>query len=239
MEITTKAVVLNAIKYQDSSLIVKCYTESEGVKSYLIRGILKVKKGKLKTAYFQPLTQLKITAKHNNKGALNQIKEVEVIHHYNTIYKDIKKQSIAMFLSEVINYSIREEERNEVLYQYIETSLLWLDTHDKTSNFHLFFMLNLSKYLGFYPDLSDSHLEFFDLLKGFFTDKKPYSEHIYGRELNAFKKLLGINFDALNKVQYNSKTRQELLLVLIQYFELHLSGFRKPKSLDVLKVIFS
>lgn len=69
--------------------------------------------------------------------------------------------------------------------------------------------------------------------------KKPFGLHLYGEELNAFKKLLGINFDALNKVQYNSKTRQQLLLVLIQYFELHLSGFKKPKSLDVLKVIFS
>jgi DNA repair protein RecO (recombination protein O) len=239
MEITTKAVVLNAIKYQDSSLIVRCYTESDGVKSYMLRGILKARKGKLKAAYFQPLTQLRITAKHSNKNTLNYIKEVEVIHHYNSIYKDIIKQSIALFLSEVINYSIREEESNEILYEYLETSLLWLDTHDKISNFHLFFMLNLSKYLGFYPDLSDVRFDFFDLSKGCFTERKPFSPHIFGEELNAFRKLLGINFDALNKVQYNSKTRHQLLLVLIQYFELHLSGFKKPKSLDVLKVIFS
>ena len=137
MEITTKAVVLNAIKYQDSSLIARCYTESDGVKSYMLRGILKARKGKLKAAYFQPLTQLRITAKHSNKNTLNYIKEVEVIHHYNSIYKDIIKQSIALFLSEVINYSIREEESNEILYEYLETSLLWLDTHDKISNFHL------------------------------------------------------------------------------------------------------
>jgi DNA repair protein RecO (recombination protein O) len=115
MEITTKAVVLNAIKYQDSSLIARCYTESDGVKSYMLRGILKARKGKLKAAYFQPLTQLRITAKHSNKNTLNYIKEVEVIHHYNSIYKDIIKQSIALFLSEVINYSIREEESNEIL----------------------------------------------------------------------------------------------------------------------------
>ena len=239
MEITTNAVVLNAIKYQDSSLIVRCFTESEGVKSYLLRGVLKSKKGKLKAAYFQPLTQLKITAKHNNKGSLNHIKEVEVIHHYNSIYKDISKQSIALFLSEVLTNSIREEESNKVLYEYLEASLLWLDTHDKISNFHLFFMLNLSKYLGFYPDLSNKDLDFFDLTKGHFTAQKPYSVHIFGNELKEFKKLLGINFDALNKVQYNSKTRQQLLLILIQYFELHLSGFKKPKSLDILKVIFS
>jgi DNA repair protein RecO (recombination protein O) len=100
-------------------------------------------------------------------------------------------------------------------------------------------MLNLSKYLGFYPDLSDVRFDFFDLSKGCFTERKPFSPHIFGEELNAFRKLLGINFDALNKVQYNSKIRHQLLLVLIQYFELHLSGFKKPKSLDVLKVIFS
>ena len=80
--VTTKAIVLSALKFGDSSLIVKCFTEEEGVKSYLIRGILKAKKGGLKAAYFQPLTQLTIVASHNNKGTLNSIKEVQVSYPY-------------------------------------------------------------------------------------------------------------------------------------------------------------
>ena len=80
--VSTKAIVLSSIKYGDTSLIVKCYTEEEGVKTYLIRGVLKPKKKGIKAAYFQPLTQLKIVANHNSKNTLNSIKEVQVSQPY-------------------------------------------------------------------------------------------------------------------------------------------------------------
>lgn len=238
MIVTTKAIVLNSIKYGDNNLIVKCYTKSEGVKSYLLRGILSSKKGKLKPAYFQPLTQLKLTANHNNKGTLNSIKEVEVINHYKTIFTNITKQSIIFFLSEILTFSIQEEEENIGLYEYIETSLTWLDTHQKTSNFHLLFLLNLTKYLGFYPETKQFKFDYFDLSEGQFLQHPPKYNFISGTDLNEFKKILGINFETLDKVEFNAKNRQQVLTILIQYFELHLSGFRTPKSLDVLKTIF-
>ncbi|MCF6278820.1 MAG: DNA repair protein RecO [Flavobacteriaceae bacterium] len=238
MIVTTKAIVLNSIKYGDNNLIVKCYTKKEGAKSYLLRGILSSKKGKLKPAYFQPLTQLKLTANHNNKGALNSIKEVEIVNHYKTIFTNITKQSIVFFLSEILTFSIQEEEENTGLYEYVETSLIWLDTHQKTTNFHLLFLLNLTKYLGFYPEIKGSKLDYFDLSEGRFLQQSPKFNFISGTDLIEFKKILGINFEALDKVEFNAKSRQQVLTILIQYFELHLSGFRKPKSLDVLKTIF-
>ena len=85
---------------------------------------------------------LNLTANHNNKGALNFIKDIEVLNFNHSIYSNIKKQTIALFLSEVVYFSIREEEQNSTLYQYLETSFLWLDTHDTISNFHLLFLLN-------------------------------------------------------------------------------------------------
>ncbi len=238
MIVTTKAVVLNAIKYGDNNLIVKCYTKKEGAKSYLLRGILSSKKGKLKPAYFQPLTQLKIVANHNKKGKLNSIKEVELINHYTTIFGDIIKQSVALFLSEILNYAIQEEENNEALYEYLESSLLWFDTHDKTVNFHLLFLLNLTKYLGFYPKMNNSNYNYFDLSEGQFSEFTSKTNTISGVELTKFKRLLGIKFDTIDTIKFNSKDRQQVLSILIQYFELHLSGFRKPKSLEVLKSIF-
>ena len=141
---TTKAIVINSIKYGDTSLIATCYTENCGLKSYMLKGVLKAKKAKIKTAYFQPLMQLNLTANHNNKGSLNSIREIEVVNFYHSIYSDIKKQSIALFLSEILYYTIKEEEQNASLFMYLETSLLWLDTHEVVSNFHLLFLLNLS-----------------------------------------------------------------------------------------------
>ena len=235
---TTNAIVINSIKYGDTSLIVTCFTEQSGLKSYMLKGVLKSKKAKVKTAYFQPLTLLNITANHNNKGALNSIRDVQVSHFYQSIYSNIKKQSIALFLAEILHFSIKEEEQNKTLFSYLETSFLWLDTHEKTTNFHLLFLLNLTKFLGFYPELINVNKNYFNLLEGNFTNQKVFHS-VSGENLVQFRKLLGINFDAIDQVDFSASNRQAVLSTLIQYFELHLSGFRKPKSLEVLKTIFS
>lgn len=237
--ITTPAIVFSAIKYGDTSLIVKCFTAAEGVKSYLIRGVLKSKKGKLKPAYFQPLTQLSITASHNNKGALNSIRDAQVTHHYDTIYISIVKQTIVLFLSEVLSGIIKEEEENQSLYNYIETALIWLDTHNSVSNFHLLFLLNLTRYLGFYPDTTDSDAMAFNLVEGNFTHLTYDKLVITGDELVQFKKLLGINFDAIHTISFSKNERQTILKTIIRYFELHLDGFKTPKSLEVLETVFN
>ena len=237
--INTKAIVLSSLKYGDSSLIVRCFTQKEGIKTYLIRGVLKAKKGKIKAAYFQPLTQLNIEANHNNKGNLNSLKEVHVINPYKSIYSTIFKQTIVLFLSEILSSSIQEEEENTHLFSFIETSLIWLDTHDQISNFHLLFMLNLSKYLGFYPDVSDIENQYFNLVDGGFMESTLEKEVIYGGDLDQFKKLLGTNFDTVETVKFSKRERQQVLSIIIRYFELHLDGFRNPKSLGVLETVFS
>ena len=237
--INTNAIVLSSLKYGDTSLIVRCFTFHEGIKSYLIRGVLKAKKGKIKAAYFQPLTQLNIEASHNNKGNLNSLKEVHVINPYKSIYSTIYKQTIVLFLSEILSNSIQEEEENVSLFSFIETSLIWLDTHDNISNFHLLFLLNLSKYLGFYPDLLGVEKPYFNLVEGRFTTAELEKEVISGDDLFQFKKLLGTNFDTVEIVKFSKRERQSVLRIIIRYFELHLDGFRNPKSLGVLETVFS
>ena len=235
---TTKAIVLNTIKYGDTSLIATCYTEKYGKKVYMLKGVLKTKKAKIKPAYFQPLMQLNLTANHNNKGNLNSLRDAEVLHFYTSVYTNLKKQSIALFLSEILYYAIQEEEQNADLFQYLETSFLWIDVHDKVSNFHLLFLLNLTKFLGFYPELNHVEYSYFDLVEGSFTTNK-HSQVILGENLVQFKKLLGINFDILSQINFSSTNRQAILNMLIKYFELHLSGFKKPKSLSILKSVFN
>ncbi|MEE9349250.1 MAG: DNA repair protein RecO [Flavobacteriaceae bacterium] len=235
---STKAIVLNAIKFQDSSLIVKCYTQ-KGIKSYLLKGILKSKKGKLKPAYFQVFTLLDLVVNHNNKGSLNYIKEAFVYHPFHAIPTDIYKSSIALFLSEILANVLKEEEENLPLYQYLETAFIWLDTHPNTSNFHLLFLINLSKYLGFYPNKPKENDSFFNLQDGTFSFHKPLTHHISGENFTLFKSIIGINFDAISQMPFNAKNRQDLLKILIQYFALHLPGFKNPKSLAVLQTIFA
>ncbi|SFW41916.1 DNA replication and repair protein RecO [Sinomicrobium oceani] len=239
MVITTKAIVLSAIKYGDNSLIVKCLTECCGVQSYLLRGILSSRKGKLKKALFFPLNQLEITAGHKGKGNLEYIKEARVEHHYHTIYTDMTKNAVVLFLAEILNTAIQEEEENGPLYRYLEEALLWLDNQGKTANFHILFLLKLTRYLGFYPDASDEHLPFFDLREGIFVSDAGYGHVIAGDALTRFRLFLTSDFERVREIRLTKGIRQDLLNALVAYFEFHLSGFRKPKSLQVLHEVFS
>jgi DNA repair protein RecO (recombination protein O) len=237
MLVKTKAIVISALKFQEKSLIVKCFTESDGMKSYFVRDAFSNRKSNQKIAYFQPLSILEIEAVHKNKGTLENFKEIKLATPFQTIHSDIFKSTIVMFLSEMIHHSIHEEEKNEGLFSYIETALQWLDNHDEIANFHLIFLLEVTKYLGFYPDISEIDFPFFETKEGIFTPFQTIGA-LTQHETNLFKKLLDINFENDQK-NFHVIERQLLLKILIDYYSYHLDGFRKPKSIEVLKEVFS
>ncbi len=239
MQVTTKAIVLSSLKYGDTSLIVKAFTASDGLKSYLLKGVLASKKGKLKTAYFQPLMQLEIVANHKNKGTLENIREAKVYYHYQTLHSQIAKNAMTLFLAEMLSNSIHEEECNEELYSYIEAMLQWLDNNNEIANFHLYFLIQLTRYLGIYPDTTNNNALYFDLLEAEFISTPSLNPMLQNKNLINFKTLLGIKFDVIHTIKMHKKSRQELLKSLVLYYELHLQGFRKPKSLAILNEVFS
>ncbi|MCV6629537.1 MAG: DNA repair protein RecO [Flavobacteriaceae bacterium] len=236
--IKTKAIVLSAIKYADTSLIMKAYTEEMGLVTYMLKGVLGSKKGKLKAAYFQPLMQLEIVGTTRKNGKLEHIKDVQLDYPYQEIYADPIKRAIAMFLAEVLQYSLQEEEQNKDLFQFLSLSFQFFDQQEKPTNFHLFFMLQLTKYLGFYPQLKQENLPYFDMLEADFIRTPNNNPLLKNEELEAFKIILGTNFDTLAFVRLNQQIRVSLLQKIIVYFELHLQGFRPPKSIDVLRQLF-
>lgn len=237
MLVKTKAIVISSLKYQEKSLIVKCFTQSDGLKSYFVPNAFSSKKSSQKIAYFQPLTLLEIEANHKNKGTLEHFKEIKLAAAYQTINTNIIKSTIVIFISEVLHYSIQEEEKNTDLFTFLETAFLWLDTHEETANFHLILLLEITKFLGFYPDNSQTDFPFFEMNEGVFASLHAMSclsEH----ETHLFKKLMHLKFDSDQKV-FAGTERQMLLKILLDYYKIHLDGFKKPKSLDVLKEVFS
>ena len=239
MLITTKAIVFSALKYGEADLIAKCFTEKSGLKTYLLRGILKSKKGKLKPSLFQPLTQLEIVAQHKDKGSLEYIREAKLLLPYQSLHTDIMKSSVVMFISEVLRNAVKEEETNASLYSFLEHSLNWFDSHGKTANFHLWFLLDLTKYLGFYPDDNQEANEVFNLVDGTFQKVKTNNECVADENVPVLKRFLGTNFDEFPQIKMNQATRSGFLLLLLNYYEIHLQGFHKPKSLAVLNEIYS
>ncbi|MGS4346040.1 DNA repair protein RecO [Myroides odoratus] len=236
MVIQTKAIVLQAIKYQDKSLIVKCLTKEVGVQTFFVRNAFAKGKNAQKIAYFQPLMLLDITFDYKNKGGMEYFKEIKVDQVYHSIYYDFSKNSIALFVSEMLSMVVREQEHDEQFYSFVEAALLWLDTHEETANFHLLLLVELTKYLGFYPDASAMEDYYFDWYEGVFT-----SIHVANcfdaEETFLFKRLLQLGFEDDQKI-FSSRDRNTLLALLLKYYEVHFTGFKKPKSLEILKEVF-
>lgn len=182
---------------------------------------------------------MEIDYDYKTNKSLQYLKELKLHQNYIALHTNIIKSSIALFLSEVLSDILKEEEENPELYQFLETSLLWFDQSDIDGSFHLMFLMELTKYLGFYPSEVDVNAYYFDLEAGKFVESEVGSYCVSGETLTYLKQLLGIKFDVNKKLQISLTQKRELLNMILLYFKLHLDGFRKPKSLDVLNQIFS
>ena len=238
MLIQTKAIIISALKYGEADLIVKAYTLSDGLCTYMLKGVLKSKKGKFKASMFQSLTQLEIIANHRGGGKLEYLKEAKVVSNYHSLHTHPVKLTIVLFLAEMLRNVIHEEEANERLFHYLEYSFQFLDSAEKYASFHLLFLLNLTKYLGFQPEKGIEDLPVFNLLDGVFQEIPTNDYCLEGKNVDLLKILLGTDFDDLQQIKLNKTSRNEFLKMLFLYYELHIEGFRKPKSLSVLNEIF-
>lgn len=143
----TKGVVFRFTKFRETSIIVTVFTELFGLQSYMVNS---VRSAKGKMALFQPLTLLDMVVYHRENANINRIKEVKCLHPYESLHRDIRKSAIALFLTEILNKTVKEESHSEDMFQFISKSLIELDLMpDQFENFHLVFLIRLSRLLGF------------------------------------------------------------------------------------------
>lgn len=237
MLVKTEAVVLSALRYQEKSLIVKCFTQDFGLKTYFIRNAFAVKNKGLNSAYFQPLNLLLLEANHKNKSSLEYINELKLLYPYQTVAVNFLKNTVCIFLAEVLSNSIKEEQQNADLYLFIKTALVWFDQHEFTPDFHLWFLLNTSKYLGFYPDDSHLSLPYFNPYEGSFTlNYTPNCLDV--AETDIFKKVFSISITSTQSILSNAE-RKLILQTLLNYYTIHVVGFKQIKSVEVLVELFT
>lgn len=237
----TRGIVLHTINYAETSVVAKVYTELYGLQSYLINGV-RNKKAKFKANLLQPLSLLDMIVYHKERNGLQRVSELRPIVPLNTIPYDITKSSIALFLNEILYKAIREEEVNLNLFDFIFNSTCILDLQTKDlKNFHLLFMMQLSKYLGFFPlgKYTDS-TPYFNLKEGLFQALKPHHSFYLDAPLSQFIYTLMLgSYQTLNEIALSKTQRKELLQKIIHYFELHLTGFSDIKSHLVLEEVMS
>ena len=238
----TKGIVLRTFAYSESSTIVKILTKEFGVKSYILKGGRNIK-NKLRSNIFQPLYILDLEVYNSPKKDLHLISEAKIEFDLNSLFSDIKKTTIAFFISDIINQCIKEEDRNEELYNFIEEKILDLNTlENHFSTFHLYFLTELSAYLGFQP-MNNYNIEyqFFDLTKGHFVEQRPYhNHHLSEKDSYLFSCFLFSQNPISENYTPTTLTKEEknkILNILIQFYEIHLLTPNSIKSHEILTTI--
>ena len=238
MRQSIKGIYLNHFPYSETSVILKVFTKEYGLQSFIAKGI---KKKKGAAAVLQPFHLLEIDCSFNPNKNLNYAGLIKLQKPPVSITMDIRKSMVAIFLTEILYKCIKEEESNSELYDYTSTAISIFDESEFNANFHLVFLMELSRYFGFQPSLpSKPSQKHFSLKEGVFEyPNETFDYHMSVELSDAFKQLIGTKFDAIETLNYSNSERKELLRSLVKYYEMQL-GMKKDiiTSHKILETIF-
>ena len=235
----SRAFVIRSIKNGETSLIVSCYLEDIGYKTFIVKGVYGSKKSKFSKAHFFPLNIISLNYSYSEGKNLGFIKEVKTEKLYKSLHLDIQKSSVIIFLSEILNSIFKEETLvNKDLFNFLLNTLSWYDQVKSCNNFHLKFLIELSRFIGFYPNINNENDSFFNLESGSTCATQTIGNNLSGKDLTLFKEFLGTEFEDLNSMNIKSESRTRILNYIIDYYSLHLQMFKTPKSINVFAEIF-
>ena len=236
----TQAIVLHAIKYGETRLIVDMFTKAFGRLAFIV-SIPKTPKGKVKKQFFQPLTILEIETDIRPRQQLQKLHDVRLAAPFASIPFEPDKLAISLFVAEFLYYALRSEQRNELLYEYLENSIVWLDGQQSSfANFHLVFLLRLTRFLGFYPNLDDyKDGDYFDLRESVFMPMPPvHRDFLHPEEAQKVQLMMRMDFPTMHLFRMSHQERNRLLEVSLKYYRLHLPDFPEMKSIEVLQALY-
>lgn len=241
MIIKTEGIVLRTIKHTDSGIIAHILTRDWGRLAFMVKGIHS-RKGNLKNVFFQPLQLLGIEMYYREGRNLNSIKEVSLLNPNSSIQFNIYKSTISMFISEVLYRTLSETDHNEALYRFTIDSVNYLDSATgQISNFHIGFLVGLSKYLGISPSAGeDSNHNYFDMQSGHFCNTPPlHGYYLQQQQSKLLQSFMESTIMDCEKIALSGKDRATFLESLLTFYSFHLPGIKNIKSLEILSQLFA
>ncbi len=228
----TKGILLRKTKLSNGGYMLKYFTENFGIKTYFGR----ISK-KEKNAYL-PLSIANITAYDQPKKTIHTIKDYELFSPLRSVYQDIYKSNVLIFINEVLNYIIQEEEANKEKYQFLEYMIIQLEKEPFNSNFHLLFLMKLTSFIGIEPNL-DSDRHYFDMEEGDLTNTIPIHSNFFDSdETVLFKTIYQNSIENKSSFKLTNTQRKRTLQLLVTYYRYH-TDMRELKSLPVLEMVFN
>ncbi len=241
----TKGIVLRSVKYGETSLIVSIYTEMFGLQSYIVNGVRTyTKKGPGKANLFQPSAILDLVIYHNELKNLQRIKEFKWSYLYQNILTDVIRNSVALFMVELLQKTIKQPEANASLFYFIEDAFLHLDKAEDSvvANFSMFFALHLTSFFGFRlsNNFSDQN-NILDLQDGNFVQERPMHPHFLEGQYSYITSILlkVMQPYELDQIKLNHEFRRSLLLAYQSFYSLHIEDFGTMKTLTVLQALLA
>lgn len=233
-----RGIVLRNTNYRDNSVISHIYTREFGMQSFLINGV-RNQKGAIRPSHLMPLTLLDLVIYKKENANLHRIKELRCAPVLHSIHYDIFKNSISLFVAEILNASLSEEEANEDLFQFLEHFVRILDLEDnKMGNYPIYFLIHLTRYLGFYPKGAYSEQQVFNLQEGLFVDEVYFNAECVDAEHSRWWwSMLNSTLDEWSAHPISRQVRSNLMDQLLSYYERHGLHGRKIKSHQILREV--
>lgn len=237
MNTKTEALVLHALKYGETQMIIDMFTRACGRLSFIIH-LPKTSRGKLKKQLFQPLTLLSIETDVRPNMQLQKLHNAAILTPLASLQTDPTKLSITLFLAEFLYHALKGEQRNEPLFDYVASSLQWIDGADgHVANFHLVFLMRMARFLGFTPNLDGySPGSFFDLRASTFSQQTPlHRDYLMPEEAEKVQLMMRMDYQTMHLFRLSRHDRLRLLDIALTYYRIHLPDFPELRSFAVLQ----
>lgn len=235
-----QGIVLNTIKYGDTSLVAHILTDVMGRQSYMVQGVKSVRGKGNKAAMLQPMFLLEFEGISTPHSSMDRMKDVRMPIPLQSMPFDVRKSTISLFMAEVLYKLIREVECNSPLFDFVKHSVLALDLMDEgVSNFHLWFLVRLSAFLGFYPANEYCVGDCFDIIEGSFSRTLPQHRMALGCDNAALlHNLMDCQAADLHTLPLARAQRADFLASLLHYFGYHLDAINNIQSVKILSEVF-
>ncbi len=237
----TKGIVLRTIKYGETSVIASIFTELFGIQSYIVNGVRTQSKTS-KAHFFQPSSMLEMEVYHNELKNLQRIKELKWSYLYKNILSDVTKNSVALYMVELLQKCLKQPETNADLFHFCEDAFMQLDVaeNEVTANFPIYFATQLAHFFGLsIRDNFSAEKNYFNINEGTFTSKPLANDNYLGTAISYhFSQLLKVlQPSELKEIKLNKSIRVAILSALENYYIFHIAEFGAMKTLPVLRVL--
>lgn len=235
MKSTEKGFLISRISFSETSLIVKCFTQNHGLKSFIFQG------AKKKNAHvMMTLAPLEFTYYQRNDSQLGKMTEAQLFYTFMNLPFHPVKSGIVFFMAEMLQNVLHEDVKDTPLFDFIEEELMWLDQTTEMTNYPIYWLLELTQYLGFYPLIVDKNGAYFDLEDGQFVELAPRNHTSQkGVTIDFLREIIGDSKEQILALDIPKIQRKNVMKLLLDYFHFHIPNFKDLKSIEVIESLWN